>query len=84
MAVTVNEINCKNTKRIGQLIVGDVFKLNGTLFVVTSYDDDDDEIIFKGMVLNSNRFGELVPFFRDTDGDEIVEVAKDIGINVKY
>ena len=57
MKVTVKEINRKNTKTIGQLTVGDVFKLNDVLFVVTSY-DDDDEIIFKGMVLNSDRFGE--------------------------
>ena len=83
MAVTVKEKWSRDTKKIGELTVGDVFNLNNTLFVVTSY-DDDDEIIFKGMVLNSDRFGELVPFFRDTDGDEIVEVVKDIEINVRY
>lgn len=84
MAVTVNEKWGKDPKKIGELTVGDVFNLNNTLFVVTSYDDDDDEIIFKGMVLNSRLFGELIPFFRDTDGDEIVEVVKDIEINVRY
>ena len=83
MKVTVKEINRKNTKTIGQLTVGDVFKLNDVLFVVTSY-DDDDEIIFKGMVLNSDRFGELIPFFRNEDENDIVEVVRDIEINVRY
>lgn len=83
MAVTINEVNYKNIKKIGQLTVGDVFKLNNVLFVVTSY-DDDDEIIFKGMILDSDRFGELIPFFRNEDENDIVEVVKDIEINVRY
>lgn len=82
MAVTVKEINRKNTKRVGELAVGDVFKLNNTLFVATSY--EDDEAVCKAMILDSNRFGELIPFFRDEDEDIIVEIAKDIEINVRY
>lgn len=82
MAVTVKEKWSRDTKKIGELTVGDVFNLNNTLFVVTSY--EDDEIIFEGMVLNSDRFGELIPFFRNEDENDIVEVVRDIEINVRY
>lgn len=86
MAVTIKEVNHRETKTISELTVGDVFQWYGTLFVVTDY--EDDEVIFEAMILTPESafgvFGQLRAFFKNSDEDRIVEIVKDVEINVKY